>query len=104
MVSKSNFLVLFLLCKTRTFSPCTQSEIKIAIFPLGRGVGALLALTLMLRKLLKTSVNQISLRNASILVVVKVFFSFSKLPTFLPRPQLALGLMVGFGVVQQVAW
>ena len=35
--------------------------------------------------------------------MVKVFFSFSKLSTFLPSPQLALGLMGGFGGVQKIA-
>lgn len=45
-----------------------------------------------------------SKRKDSVLVVVKVFFSFSKLPTFLPSPQLALGLMGGVGGGQQVAW
>lgn len=46
-----------------------------------------------------------SKRKASILVAVKVFFFFpvSKLPTFLPSPQLALGLMDVFGGVQKMA-
>lgn len=67
--------------KTRTFSPCAQSEIKPASFPLGRGVGALLAQTLTLQKLFKTSVNQTAQRTArekkSILVVQFFFLFFS---------------------------
>lgn len=77
--------------KTRTFSPCAQSEIKPASFPLGRGVGALLAQTLTLQKLFKTSVNQTAQRTArekkinfSCAILFFIFFPFSNYPPFFP--------------------